>query len=67
MDSKLGLMNFMIYSLQKKSLNEADLSLAYNEGQHERLPVLLVTNGKLTKKAEEYQKKLGNFLIVNKI
>ena len=67
MDSKLGLMNFMIYSLQKKSLNEADLSLAYNEGQHERLPVLLVTNGKLTKKAEEYKKKLGNFLIVNKI
>jgi len=67
MDSKLGLMNFLVYSINKKSLTEADLSLAYTEGQNERLPVLLVTNGKLTKKAEEYQKKLGNFLIVNKI
>lgn len=67
MDSKLGLMNFLIYTINKKSLTEADLSLAYTEGQSEKLPVLLVTNGKLTKKAEEYQKKLGNFLIVNKI
>jgi len=67
LDSKLGLMNFLVYSMQKKSLNEADLSLAFSEGQQERLPVLLVTNGKLTKKAEEYQKKLGNYIIVNKI
>jgi hypothetical protein len=67
MDSKLGLMNFLVYTINKKSLTEADLSLAFTEGQGEKLPVLLVTNGKLTKKAEEYQKKLGNFLIVNKI
>jgi len=67
MDSKLGLMNFLIYTINKKSLTEADLSLAFTEGQSEKLPVLLVTNGKLTKKAEEYQKRLGNFLIVNKI
>jgi hypothetical protein len=67
MDSKLGLMNFLVYTINKKSLTEADLSLAFTEGQQEKLPVLLVTNGKLTKKAEEYQRKLGNFLIVNKI
>lgn len=67
MDSKLGLMNFLIYTINKKSLTEADISLAFTEGQSEKLPVLLITNGKLTKKAEEYQKRLGNFLIVNKI
>jgi len=67
MDSRLGLMNFLVVAANKKSLTEADLSLAYTEGQQEHLPVLLVTNGKLTKKAEEYHKKLGNFLIVNKI
>ncbi len=66
-ESKVGSIKFLVFGLNKKSLNEFDLSLAYSEGQQERLPVLLVTNGKLTKKAEEYQKKLGNFLIVNKI
>ena len=67
LDLKVGAMRFLIFGLNKKSLNELDLSLAFSEGQHERLPVLLVTNGKLTKKAEEYQKKLGNYIIVNKI
>lgn len=67
MDSKLGLMHFLVFVLNKKSLNESDLSLAFTEGQHEKLPVLLITNGKLTKKAEEYQKRLGNLLIVHKI
>ena len=67
MDSKLGLINFLVIVANKKSLSEADLSLAFTDGQQEHLPVLLITNGKLTKKAEEYQKKLGNFLIVNKI
>lgn len=66
-DSKLGLMNFLIFGLNKKSINEADLSFAYSEGQQERLPVLLIVHGKLTKKAEEYHKKLGNYIIVNKI
>ncbi len=66
-ESKIGSIKFLVFGMNKKSLNEFDLSLAYSEGQQERLPVLLVTNGKLTKKAEEYQKKFGNYLIVNKI
>jgi hypothetical protein len=67
LDSKIGTMKLLVFGLNKKSLNESDLSLAFSEGQHERLPVLLVTHGKLTKKAEEYQKKLGNYIIINKI
>ncbi len=66
-ESKIGSIKFLVFGMNKKSLNEFDLSLAYSEGQQERLPVLLVTSGKLTKKAEEYQKKFGNYLIVNKI
>lgn len=66
-ESKIGSIKFLVFSLHKKSINESDLSLAFTEGQHEKLPVLLVTNGKLTKKAEEYFKKFGSSIIINKI
>jgi len=37
----------------KKSCNDKDLSAAYVQGQMKKLPVLFVTTGKITKKAQE--------------
>jgi hypothetical protein len=62
-DSEIGLLKYLVYGLDKKSINEADLSLAHSEGQQEKLPVLILTTGKLTTKALEYSKKLGNLVI----
>jgi len=62
-DSDIGLLKFLVYMVNKKTINEADLSLASNEGQEEKLPIMLATQGKLTKKASEYIKKLGNIFL----
>jgi hypothetical protein len=67
MNSKIGDMKFLVFGLDKKSLSDSDLSLALSEGQHENLPVLLLTKGKLTKKGEEFLKRFENMLIINKI
>ncbi len=52
--SKIGLLKYFVKARNKKSISDADLSLAYSEGQQVKLPVLFLTNGKLTKKAEKY-------------
>jgi hypothetical protein len=67
MESKVGALKFLVFGMDKKALSESDLSFAFSEGQQERLPVLLVTSGKLTKKAEEYLKKLGDYVVINKV
>ena len=43
----------MLVARNKKSLDELDLVIANQMGLNERLPVILLTNGKLSKKAEE--------------
>ncbi len=65
--SSVGKLNFLVIAKQKARINEADLSLAYQQGQQIKMPVLFLTTGQLTKKAEEYAKSLGKFLIINKI
>jgi hypothetical protein len=62
-DSTVGLLKFLVYGINKAAINEADISLAFSEGQQEKLPVLLVTNGKTTQKAQDYIKKLGSITI----
>lgn len=56
-DSSVGELNFLVKVRDKKTINEADLSLAYTEGLKKQVPVLLLTGGKLTKTAEEYLKR----------
>jgi len=63
--SNLGKLNFLLIAKQKKRINEADLSLAYQKGQQIKTPVLFLTTGKLTKKAQNYMKNFGKFIIVN--
>lgn len=66
-DSEIGKLSFLIVPRLKKTINEADLSLAYQQGQDAKMPVLLLTNGKLSKKAQAYLEKLGRLIVVEKI
>lgn len=66
--SNIGLIEYLVIAKNKKTINEGDLSLAYQKGQSKKLPVILLTNGELTKKAREYREKnLKGYVLVKKI
>ena len=66
--SRIGSLKFYVKSKNKKSITNADLSLAYHEGERRNLPTLLLTTGKPTKKALNYiEKNLNNRLILKQI
>ena len=48
--SNIGLMIYYIKAKDKPIINEADISLAFSESQHRKLPCLLLTTGKPNKK-----------------
>ena len=52
--SSIGELRYYVKAKSKKTINDADLSLAYSEGQDFKLPILFLTNGKLTKKGRVY-------------
>ena len=41
-------------AINKKIVSNGDLSLAFNNGQKEKLPVMYLSNGKLSKKTEKF-------------
>ena len=51
--SQIGKLDFYVKIKNKKVITPTDLSLAYSEGQLKKLPVLFISNGVLTKKAQE--------------
>jgi len=51
--TKLGNMKCCFRAINKKSINEKDLSAAYVSGLKKNLPVAILTSGELTKKAKE--------------
>ncbi len=53
LDSAIGRLIFYAKAKKKARLNEGDLSTVFFEAQTKRLPPLLLTTGKLTKKAKE--------------
>ena len=65
--SNVGKLTFLIIAKNKTKLNEADISLAHQEGLQAKMPVLLLTNGELTKKAASYLDGLGKYIVVRKI
>ncbi len=66
--SHLGNIKYYVKAKNKKSISDADLILALNEGQQRKLPVLFLTTGKLSKKAEIYlQKRVGGQLVFRQI
>ncbi len=52
--SSIGPMPFLVFVLNKKSITEADLSIAYSEGVQKKFPVIIASKGKLTKTAKTY-------------
>jgi hypothetical protein len=49
----------------KKNINEGDLSTAYVDGQIKKMPIILISPGKLTKKAQEKIKDLKGLKFVS--
>ena len=66
--SELGNLRFLLIAKDKKKISEADLSLANNKGQNSKLPVLYLSNGEISKKANIYiEKNLKGLLVFKKI
>lgn len=64
----LGPLRYYIKSKDKKAINEADLSLTVSEAKHKNLPGILLSNGKLTKKAIEFMNtRVKNQILFKKI
>ncbi|MFH1649323.1 MAG: hypothetical protein ABIA93_02135 [Candidatus Woesearchaeota archaeon] len=54
--SPVGYLNYFCVARNKKGINDGDLSRAYVDGQKKGMPILYLTTGKLTKKAQLLQK-----------
>jgi len=55
--TSVGELSYFVKARSKKSLSEGDLLLAFTEGQNMKLPTLFISNGDVTKKANEYMSK----------
>lgn len=62
--SGIGSIKMFVKIKDKKTINEADLSLTYTQGQNKKLPILFLTTGKLTKTAQNYLKVIEGLLKV---
>lgn len=51
--SNVGSLKFFCKAKKKKKINDGDIATVFVAGQTKKLPVLLVTTGELTKKAEK--------------
>ncbi len=66
--SNVGLLEYVLIAKNKKKIADSDLSLAHNQGQLKKLPVIFLTNGELSKKANDYKEKnLKGFMVVKRI
>jgi hypothetical protein len=65
--SNVGHLNYYCKAKSKAKLNEGDLSTAYVQGQIKKLPILIITLGDLTKRAEELLTKEFKNMFVKKI
>jgi len=55
--SAVGNLEYYCKAKDKKKINDTDLASAFAQGQLRKLPVLLITNGELTKRAKEMLQK----------
>jgi hypothetical protein len=62
--SGIGMIDFLLVVKDKKALNEADLAMAYKEGMNQKLPVIVLSKGKPSKKLLEYAETFGGHLIL---
>jgi len=67
-NSDLGILDFLVVGKNKKRINEADISLANDRGRKNKLPILFLTTGEMTKKCDKYvEENLKGRLIIRKI
>ena len=64
--SVIGKVKYLAIFLAKKKLSEGDLSITHSRGQRQNSPVLLLSNGELTKKAQKFLKENYNGSIIFK-
>jgi hypothetical protein len=60
--SKVGNIKMLAIVRDKKSITEADLSMAYTEGTNRKLLVLFCTQGKMTKFAKSYHEVISSLV-----
>jgi len=60
--TKIGNIRMLAIVRDKKSITEADLSMAYTEGVNKKTPVVFITNGKMTKTAQSYHQVIAGML-----
>ncbi len=65
--SPIGELEYFVVAKNKKKINDAEISLAYNKGQNLRLPVLFLSSGELTKKAETFIEKDMRGIVFRKV
>ncbi len=61
--TQVGKMNFFAKAKNKKSINEGDISTAILTAENKKLPLVFISPGKLSKKADEFLK-LGNRQVI---
>ena len=62
-NSDLGKLRYFLYAKDKMKISDSDLRLAYSKSQQNKLPVLFLTNGKLSKKAQKYLDDMRGFIV----
>ena len=66
--SNVGLLEYVIIAKNKKKVADSDLNLAHNQGQLKKMPIIFLTNGDLSKKANDYKEKnLKGFMVIRRI
>lgn len=66
-NSGFGKLRYLVKAKNKLLINEADVSMAFSEGQLKKMPVILLANGKTNKKANLLieQKMQGQLILKN--
>ena len=65
--SNVGVLNYYCKAKSKAKINEGDLSTAFVQGQIKKLPIIFITVGNLTKKAEDLLSKEFKNMFIKKI
>lgn len=65
--SALGNLRYFVKVKNKKKIGDAELNMAYNQGERKKLPTMFISTGTLTKKAEKYLEAHLQGLIFKKI
>ncbi len=67
LDMQFGKQEFYLVAKEKKSISDNDLAIALQNAQTMRMPVLVVSNGALNKKAQDYLKEWRNLIKFEKV